>query len=66
MSPKGFIEKRHDFYVMFMYGIMTKELVIREIRNDNAAGQGDLDWRMTSFGVIMPLKLPKSTMKALL
>ena len=35
-----------------MYGIMTEELVIREIRIDEAA-----DSRMTSFEVIMPLKL---------
>ena len=40
-----------------MYGIMTEELVIREIRIDEAAGQGDSDSRMTSFEVIMPLKL---------
>ena len=33
---------------------MTEELVIREIRIDEAA---DLDSRMTSFEVIMPLKL---------
>ena len=36
---------------------MTEELVIREIRIDEAAGRGDLDSRMTSFEVIMPLKL---------
>ena len=35
-----------------MYGIMTEELVFREIRIDEAA-----DSRMTSFEVIMPLKL---------
>ena len=40
-----------------MYGIMNKELVIREIRIDKATGQGDSDSRMTSFKVIMPLKL---------
>ena len=40
-----------------MYGIMTEELVIREIRIDEAAGRGDSDSRMTSFEVIMPLKL---------
>ena len=40
-----------------MYGIMTKELVIREIRIDEAAGS---DSQMMSFKVIMPLKL-KST-----
>ena len=34
---------------------MTKELVIREIRIDEAAGRGDSDSRMTSFEVIMPL-----------
>ena len=44
-----------------MYGLMTEELVIREIRIDEAAGPGDSDSRR----VIMPLKL-KSTMKALL
>ena len=36
---------------------MTKELVIREIRIDEAAGRGDSDSRMTSFEVIMPLIL---------
>ena len=40
-----------------MYGIMAEELVIREIRIDEAAGRGDSDSRMTSFEVIMPLKL---------
>ena len=44
-----------------MYGIMTEELVIREIRIDEAAGLGDLDTRMTSFEVIMPLKLQSTT-----
>ena len=47
------------------YGIMTEELVIREIRIDKAAGLCDSDPRMMSFEVIMPLKL-QSTMKALL
>ena len=32
-----------------MYGIMTEELVIREIRIDEAAGRGDSDSRMASF-----------------
>ena len=36
---------------------MTKELFIREIRIDGAAGLVDSDSRMTSFEVIMPLKL---------
>ena len=36
---------------------MTEELVIREIRIDEAAGRGYSDSRMTSFNVIMPLKL---------
>ena len=36
---------------------MTEERVIREIRIDEAAGQGDSDSRMTCFEVIMPLKL---------
>ena len=40
-----------------MYGIMTEELVIREIRIDEAAGRGDSDLQMTCFEVIMPLKL---------
>ena len=35
---------------------MTEE-IIREIRIDEAAGRGDSDSRMTSFEVIMPLKL---------
>ena len=40
-----------------LYGIMTEERVIREIRIDEAAGRGDSDSRMTCFEVIMPLKL---------
>ena len=36
---------------------MTEELVIREIRIDEAGGRDDSDSRMTSFEVIMPLKL---------
>ena len=44
-------------YVSIMYGIMTEELVMREIRIDEAAGRSDSDSRMTSFEVIMPLKL---------
>ena len=44
-------------------GIMTEELIIREIRIDQALG--DLDSRMMSFKVNMALKL-KSTMKPLL
>ena len=40
-----------------MYGIMSEERVIREIRIDEAAGRGDSDSRMTRFEVIMPLKL---------
>ena len=42
---------------LIKYGIMTEELVIREIRIDEVAGRGDSDSRMTSFEVIMPLKL---------
>ena len=42
---------------------MTEELVIREIRIDEAAGRGDSDSRMTRSEVIMPLNL-QSTMKA--
>ena len=37
-----------------LYGIMTEELVIREIRIDEAAGYSDS--QMTSFEIIMPLK----------
>ena len=44
-------------YMTRMYGIMTEELVICEIRIDEATGRGDSDSRMTSFEVIMPLKL---------
>ena len=40
-----------------MYGIMTEERFIREIRIDEAAGRDDSDSRMTCFEVIMPLKL---------
>ena len=36
---------------------MTKELVIREIRIDEAAGRGYSDSLMMSCEVIMPLKL---------
>ena len=36
---------------------MTEERVIREIRIDEVAGRGDSDSRMTSFEVIIPLKL---------
>ena len=46
-------------------GIMTEELVLCEIRIDEAAGRGDSDSWMTSFEVNLPLKL-QSTMKALL
>ena len=46
-----------SMYCIIMYGIMTEELVIGEIRIDDAAGLGDSDSRMTSFEVIMPLKL---------
>ena len=49
---------------VFKYGIMTEQLVIREIRIDEATGRDDSDSHMTSFEVIMPLKL-QSTMKAL-
>ena len=47
-----------------MYGMMTKELVIHEIRIDEAAGRDNSDSRMTSFEVIMPLQL-QSTERAL-
>ena len=40
-----------------LYGIMTEERVICEIRIDEAASRGDSDSRMTCFEVIMPLKL---------
>ena len=42
--------------LIIMCGIIT-ENVIREIRIDEGAGQGDSDSRMTSWEVIMPLKL---------
>ena len=45
----------HISYIQ--YGIMTEELVIREIRIDKAASRGDSDSRMTSFEVILLLKL---------
>ena len=44
-------------HILHKYDIMTEELVISEIRIDEAAGWGDSDSRMTSFEVIMPLKL---------
>ena len=34
-----------------LYGIMTEELVIRDIRIDEAAGRGDSDSRMTSLSL---------------
>ena len=46
----------HDAGIVFLYGIVTEELVICEIRIDGAAGRGDSDSRMTSFEVFMPLK----------
>ena len=55
----GFLNK---CVLAFKYGIMTEELVIREIE---ATGRGDSDSRMTSCEVIMPLTL-QSTMKALM
>ena len=36
---------------------MTEELIIREIRIDEAANRGDSDPRMTRFEIIMPLRL---------
>ena len=42
---------------------MTEELLIREIRIDEAAGRGYSDSRMASFEVIMQLQ---STMKVIL
>ena len=36
---------------------MTEELVIREIKVDQASCRGDSDSRMTSFEVIMSLRL---------
>ena len=46
---------------------MTEEIAIREIsfRIDEDAGRGNSDSGVTSFKVIMPLRL-QSTMKALL
>ena len=44
---------------------MTEELVIREIRIDEAGGRSDSDSWMTSFEVIMPPKL-QSTINILL
>ena len=48
---------QQPFRLWNLYGIMTEELVIREIRIDEVAVRGDSDSRMTSFEVIMPLKL---------
>ena len=39
-------------HTSFLYVIMTEELVIREIRIDEAAGRGDSDSRMTSFELL--------------
>ena len=44
---------------------MTKEIVICEIRIDEAAGRGNSDSWLMSFEVIMPLKF-QSSIKALL
>ena len=48
-----------------LYGMMSRELILREIRIDQATGRANLDSQMTNFKVNMPLKL-QSTMKALL
>ena len=40
-----------------MYGIMTEELVICEIRINEATCKGDSDSRMKSFEVIISLQL---------
>ena len=48
------------FYKVALYVIATLPclvLIIRENRIDEAAGRGDSDSRMTSFEVIMPLKV---------
>ena len=47
-----------------MYRIMTEELVLSGIRINETTGREDSDSRMTSFEVIMPLKL-QSPMKAI-
>ena len=52
-------------FLLNKYGVMIEELVIRKIRIDEAGGRGDSNSRMTSFEVIMPLKL-QSIMKTLL
>ena len=41
---------------------MTEELVFCEIRIDETTGRDDSDSRMTSFEVIMPLKLQSTKM----
>ena len=53
----GQAQKILNVKACFMHGTLTKELTNLEIRIDKAAGQGDSDSRMTSFKVIMPLKL---------
>ena len=40
-----------------MHGIMTEVLIIHELRIYETSRLGDLDSQMTSFEVIMPLKL---------
>ena len=47
-----------------MYGIVTEEHVIHEIRIDKVAGRCDLDSQMTSYEVIRLLKL-QSTINTL-
>ena len=72
MNPGAICESPYRYNTLLLrlfpgdlYGIMTEEFVFREIRINEAAGQGDSDSRMTSFEVIMPLEL-QLTMKALL
>ena len=52
-------------FSVILYGIMTEDLVIREIRIDEATGRCNSDSQMTSFEVTVPHIL-QSTMNALL
>ena len=51
--------------MQIQYGIMTEELFFHEISIDKPEGRRDSDSRMTSFDVIIPLKL-QSIVKILL
>ena len=66
VSAPAPISSKYSIYgekcMKILYGMIIKELVICEIRSDEAAERGDLDSWMTTFETLKLL----STMKALL